>query len=240
MGIEYDILTCENPNTGEKYRCHTKNGWYDGQFRSSFRIKDTTITSPEKYWILTNAIDAMHANSSVTLSGEKDKYQVKYMPGWNAYEYEKYSNKDNPYFFYIGPVKSLVSAETYVKDLLNSKLVHSIDRFSVVIALNSTLYEKFYSSLNKIGNFWQFNFYGNYNPGFDPYNASLTQCHGGFFPVLEWSPAREADGIFYQANIVPTSDGRYLEFISNCLDLLKLKNEVENATALKLVSFSGA
>lgn len=57
--------------------------------------------------------------------------------------------------------------------------------------------------------------------------ASLTPAADGRLLVFVWSRARDAGGLFYQADIVPTPERRFLEIHSNCGDMNRLLKEVE-------------
>src|SRR5262249_23553060 len=87
--------------------------------------------------------------------------------------------------------------------------------------------------MNGFASGWEVGLYGRYADGIDPYTADASQSPDGRFPILMWSPAREDQGVYFEADVVPTSQGRFMEIHSNCGDMTRLLEEARSATGVE-------
>jgi hypothetical protein len=65
-----------------------------------------------------------------------------------------------------------------------------------------------------------------------------VQSPDGRFPIVIWSPTRGARGLYYEADVIPTPEGRFLEIHSNCGSMQKLLKEAKAATGVEFTPAS--
>jgi hypothetical protein len=186
-----------------------------------------------RFAFISSAITHLSLNDAVQLEGNESEFTVTAAPGWSLYEFETWSDKRNPSFFRIGPFPSFDDVWQRAERFCAGPLGKQVSRLAVSFVASPDVYETIYEQLNELANEWKVGLYGNYADGIDPYTADASQSPDGRFPVFVWSPARDARRLFYQADIVPTADARFLEIHSNCGDMKKLLKEAEAATGMK-------
>lgn len=210
---------------------HTQSG-LPGYMISVHSSNPRTCVSA-RFAFLSSAITDLSLNDALQLKGDESEFTVTAAPGWSLYEFETWSDKRNLSFFRIGPFSSFDDVWRRAERFRAGPLGQQISRLAVSFVASPDVYETTYEQLNELANEWQVGLYGNYADGIDPYTADASQSPDGRFPVFVWSPARDAGRLFYQADIVPTAKGRFLEIHSNCGDMAKLLKEAKAATGLK-------
>jgi hypothetical protein len=215
--IEFGWLTQSGP-PGYFIRVHSTNP------RSSVSAR---------FAFLSSAILDLSLNDAVQLKGDESEFTVTAAPGWSLYEFETWSDKRNLSFFRIGPFSAFDDVWQRAERFRAGPLGKPISRLAVSFVASPDVYETLYERLNELSNEWKVGLYGNYADGIDPYTADASQSPDGRFPVFVWSPARDAGRLFYQADIVPTAAGHFLEIHSNCGDMGELLKEAKAATGMK-------
>lgn len=194
-----------------------------------------------RYAFITSVIENLDVKDFVRVVGDERDFVLKAANGWSLYELERdwAPHDHNPSFFPIGPFPSFDDVRWRGEHFRATPLGKQIDRLWIGSCVTPDVYETMYEQLNALANEWHVDLYGSYADGIDPYTADASQSPDGRFPVFVWSPARDADGLFYQADIVPTPEGRFLEIHSNCGDMKKLLKEAEAATGVPFVPTTG-
>jgi hypothetical protein len=139
----------------------------------------------------------------------------------------------NPSLFRLAPFADFSAAWNRIDNALKSSAVKTIENIALSLTFNPPQFEALLDKLNDLASGWEVHLYGSYADGIDPYTARASQSPDGRFPIFMWQPARTANGLYYQADIVPTPEGRYLEIHSNCGDMKQLLKEAESTTGVK-------
>lgn len=210
---------------------HTQSGLPGCMIRVHSSNPRSSVSA--RFAFLNSAITDLSLNDAVQLKGNDNQFTVIAAPGWSLYEIETWSDKRNLSFFRIGPFSSFDDVWRRAERFCTGPLCKRICRLAVSFVATPDVYETIYEQLNELSNEWKVGLYGNYADGIDPYTADASQSPDGRFPVFVWSPARDAGRLFYQADIVPTAQGRFLEIHSNCGDMAKLLKEAKAATGMK-------
>lgn len=130
-------------------------------------------------------------------------------------------------------IGSLPDAIVIAERILRSPLVNVARTYmSMTCALVPPAYEAMLDELNRLSNQWSITLYGSYADGIDPYTADASQSPDGRFPIVSWSN-RDGSHVYFQADIIPTPSGRYLEIHSNCGSMQELLDEAEAATGVR-------
>src|SRR5262249_76279 len=87
---------------------------------------------------------------------------------------------------------------------------------SMVLSLrfHTPVFESMIGVLNELDHNWEVILYGSYADGIDPFTADATASPDGRFPIFVWGP-NDGGHVLYEADIVPTPQGRYLEIHTN-------------------------
>jgi hypothetical protein len=186
-----------------------------------------------RYSFLTKAIDCLNLNDIVSLSGNETEFNVHAKEGWCLYEWETWSKKINPCFLRVGPFQSFNEAASRATAFLKIPHTKRIETLSLGFTLAPDMYESMYEQLNELANDWDVHFLGSYADNISPYASDATQSPDGRFPVFTWSSDVDPSNFFYEADIIPTSTGRYLEIHSNCGNMEKLLKEAHETTGLQ-------
>jgi hypothetical protein len=191
-----------------------------------------------RYAFIDSAVTHLGLNDVLQIEGNEKEFSVSAAHGWSLYEFETWLNKTNPSSFRIGPFPSFDDVWQRAERLRADPLGKQINRLAVSFFVAPDVYETMYDELNELANDWGVGLYGSYANGIDPYRADASQSTDGRFPIFVWSPEQGEGDLFYQADIVPTPEGRFLEIHSNCGDMKKLLKEAEAATGVKFTPVS--
>jgi len=192
-----------------------------------------------RYAFLINSHEPLNFREIVRVVGDEKGFTLAAAPGWSLYEYQERFDKRNPHHFMVGPFPSFDDVWERAERFRASALGRDINRLSISFAMAPDIYETMHGHLNELANEWEVDTYGSYADGIDPYTSEASQSPDGRFPVVSWSLEREIlKGLYYQADIVPTPEGRFLEIHSNCGGMKKLLKEAEAATGVRFTPIS--
>lgn len=150
-----------------------------------------------------------------------------------AYTVRKVDTADGLAAIDFTGVEGMSNAITMAKRILQSKsLGISRNCMRMSCTLIPPAYESMLDELNALSNDWHLTLYGSYADGVDPYAAEASQSPDGRFPIVTWNN-NDGSEIFFEADIVPTPEGRFLEIHSNCDSMQTLLDEAEAATGVR-------
>ena len=202
-------------------------GQFGGQELEYELTDDITAT------FFTKAISDAGLAPWVSLKHEERGYDVYGESPWRVEAINRNQHRKSPSTLNIGPFESFQAAWESAERALFGPAVKRIDNLSLHLVMNPIEYETLRERFNNLASGWEVYLYGSYAEGIDPYTADASQSPDGRFPIFMWQPARDANGLYYQADIVPTPEGRYLEIHSNCGDLKRLLKEAETTTGVR-------
>lgn len=191
-----------------------------------------------RFRFITRAIEQLDAKDLVRVVGDEQSFALRAADGWSLYELEDVAGqlpRKDPRYFPLGPFSSFAEVWRRAERFRHTALDQPIDELWVGCTVTPEVYESLHEQLNGLANDWHVNLYGSYADGINPYSAEPSQSPNGRFPVFRWKPGRELGHLFYQADIVPAPEGRFLEIRSNCGDMKKLLKEAEAAVGVPFV-----
>jgi hypothetical protein len=193
-----------------------------GQFGSAASLE-------QRYRFFVETISSLDLEEAVRITMDGGEIYVKGLTPWKIDLNGAGSNGSNPNSFHISPLRNFADAWTHVRRLTNTVSATRILNIDMAVDVTPPAYEALRNELNALASDWTVTLYGSYAAGIDPYESDASQSPDGRFPVMSWDP-EDHDDLFYQADIIPTAAGRYLEIFSNCGDIAKLLKEAKSAT----------
>lgn len=179
------------------------------------------------------AIDRLRLSENLQLIGNPDKFRIDAIRPLKMGISGADLKGQNPSLFWVELSESFDEAWSRIQCLLADPTIKHIDNISTGLTMTPDDFEVLHHKLNEFARGWQVSFYGSYADGIDPYTADTSLSPDGRFPIFTWMPARENQGKFFQADIVPTPNGRRLEIHSNCQTMQELLDEAEAATGVR-------
>lgn len=180
----------------------------------------------KKFYFMRNALESIGVVNHLVIDGGKLK-----LVGEIHWPVRTSEVPDGIATLELTGIQSLSDATAMAERMLDSELVNRT-HMRMSCTLIPPAYESMLDELNALSDKWQIDLYGGYADGIDPYTAEASQSPDGRFPIVTWNN-NDGSGIYFEADIVPTPAGRYLEIHSNCGSMHALLEEAEAATGVR-------
>lgn len=194
------------------------------------RSQDVDLSQRARFF--SEAITSLGLQSDVSLIQIGESFRLEATPSSSMRLQVNGANPkgENPSSFWVDRVGAFEDAWARFTRLLEDPVVKHTNRSWLGVSFLPNEYEDSLEKLNGFASAWQVDILGSYANGLDPYTADASQSPDGRFPIAVWGSDSSDGDVYYQADIVPRSEGRFLELRSNCKEMADLLNEAKAAT----------
>lgn len=194
--------------------------------------RSQNIDLPRRVCFFNEAITSLGIQGEVSLIQSGESFRLEAMPtsSMRLQVNGTTPKGENPSSFWVDRVGAFEDAwERFIR-LLKDPVVKHIDKSWLGLSFSPPEYEVYLEKLNNFASGWQVDILGSYANGLDPYKADASQSPDGRFPIAVWVSDSADNDVYYQADIVPTREGQFLELRSNCKEMAELLDEAKAAT----------